>query len=104
MPSSRASASICSVLALERQIRVGDGDVEVLGHFIMIDHRTDRECDLGGQIFGFHTNITGSIQPYFDFTQNTHPVITLWDGGLNNTLDLSSWSAPGPHQHISNAS
>src|SRR5260370_21732322 len=33
-------------LALERQIRVGDGDVEVLGHFVMIDHRTDRECDL----------------------------------------------------------
>src|ERR1700730_18471204 len=32
-------------LALERQIRVGNGDVEVLGHFVMIDHRTDRECD-----------------------------------------------------------
>src|SRR5260370_40978817 len=33
-------------LALERQIRVGDGDVEVLGHFVMLHHRTDRECDL----------------------------------------------------------
>jgi serralysin len=43
----------------------------------------------GGQVFGFHSNITGLIAPYFDFTVNTHPVITIWDGGLNNTLDLS---------------
>ena len=48
----------------------------------------------GGQIFGFHSNIIGLIAPYFDFTVNTHPVITIWDGGLNNTLDLSGWSAP----------
>jgi Peptidase M10 serralysin C terminal len=48
----------------------------------------------GGQVFGFHSNISGSIAPYFNFTVNTHPVITIWDGGLNNTLDLSGWSAP----------
>jgi Ca2+-binding RTX toxin-like protein len=47
----------------------------------------------GGQIFGFHTNLTGLIAPYFDFTQNAHPVVTIWDGGLHNTLDLSGWSA-----------
>ncbi len=46
----------------------------------------------GGQIFGFNTNITGAIKPYFDFTVNTHPVITIWDGGTNNTLDLSGFT------------
>lgn len=45
----------------------------------------------GGQVFGFHTNITGALKPFFDFTQNTTPVITLWDKGSNNTLDLSGF-------------
>jgi serralysin len=48
----------------------------------------------GGEIFGFNSNITGSISRYFDFTVNAHPVITIWDGGSNNTLDLSGWAAP----------
>jgi len=47
----------------------------------------------GGQIFGFHCNITGAIEPFFDFTKNTTPVITIWDMGQNNTLDLSGFSA-----------
>ena len=46
----------------------------------------------GGQIFGFHTNITGAVAPFFDFTQNAHPVVTLWDAGLGNTLDLSGFT------------
>ena len=46
----------------------------------------------GGQVFGFNSNIAGSIHNFFDFTVNTKPVITIWDGGLNNTLDLSGWS------------
>jgi Peptidase M10 serralysin C terminal/RTX calcium-binding nonapeptide repeat (4 copies) len=48
----------------------------------------------GGQVFGFNTTITGSLGLFFDFTQNTHPVITIWAGGSNNTLDLSGWSEP----------
>jgi Peptidase M10 serralysin C terminal/CARDB len=48
----------------------------------------------GNVVFGFNTNIIGSIKPYFDFTQNTHPVISIWAGGANNTLDLSGWSTP----------
>jgi serralysin len=48
----------------------------------------------GGQIFGFDSNISGSIASFFDFTVNTHPVVTIWDGGSNNTLDLSGWSTP----------
>lgn len=46
----------------------------------------------GGDVFGFNCNITGAIKPFFDFTQNTKPVITIWDKGSNNTLDLSGFS------------
>ena len=48
----------------------------------------------GGQVFGFNTNISGAIRQFFDFTINTTPVVTIWDMGLNNTLDLSGWSSP----------
>jgi serralysin len=48
----------------------------------------------GGQIFGFNSNIAGPVSNFFNFTVNTHPVITIWDGGSNNTLDLSGWSTP----------
>ncbi len=43
----------------------------------------------GGQTFGFHNN-TG-LQAY-DFTVNTEPVVTIYDTGANNTLDLSGFS------------
>ena len=46
----------------------------------------------GGQVFGFDCNIAGTIRPFFDFTQNLYPVITIWDAGANNTLDLSGFS------------
>ena len=46
----------------------------------------------GGQTFGFHTNIADSIRAFYDFTVNTKPVVTIWDGGTGNTLDLSGYS------------
>ncbi len=47
----------------------------------------------GGQTFGFNTNIAASIANFFNFTVNTAPVITIWDGGAGNTLDLSGYSS-----------
>jgi len=47
----------------------------------------------GGQVFGFHSNIAGDIHNFFDFTVNQHPVITIWDGGTHNTLDVSGYNA-----------
>ncbi|MFH6786454.1 MULTISPECIES: Hint domain-containing protein [Methylobacterium] len=42
------------------------------------------------QTFGYNTTITGSLKPYFDFTVNTRPVLTLYDTAASgNTLDLS---------------
>ena len=48
----------------------------------------------GGQTFGFHTNVAASIRNFYDFTVNVDPVITIWDGGTGNTLDVSGYSAP----------
>jgi hypothetical protein len=47
----------------------------------------------GGKVFGFNANIDGYIGRFYDFSINQHPVITLWNGGAGNTLDLSGFSA-----------
>jgi Ca2+-binding RTX toxin-like protein len=46
----------------------------------------------GGQTFGFNCTVSGAIAPFFDFTKNASPVITIWSTGSNNTLDLSGYS------------
>lgn len=48
----------------------------------------------GGQVFGFNTNIQGDIAQFFDFTLNSRPVVTLFDTGRGNSLDLSGYSLP----------
>ena len=52
---------------------------------------TDTPFD-GGQTYGFHSNIAGPLHDFFDFTVNTDPVVTLYNQGTNNTLDLSGYS------------
>lgn len=46
------------------------------------------------ETFGFNASaaLTSSL-PMFDFTINTNPVVTLYDSGTGNTLDLSDFSA-----------
>ncbi|MGH6871366.1 MAG: M10 family metallopeptidase C-terminal domain-containing protein [Rhizomicrobium sp.] len=47
----------------------------------------------GGQVFGFHCNIAdATIEPFYDFTKNVNPVVTIWDAGSGNTLDLSGFT------------
>ena len=46
----------------------------------------------GNQVFGFNTNIGGALANYFNFNLNTTPVLTLYDKGTGNTLDLSGYS------------
>lgn len=53
---------------------------------------TDGPLADGNVVFGFNTNIQGDIRQFFDFTVNTQPVITLWAGGTNNTLDVSGFT------------
>ena len=45
-------------------------------------------------MFGFNSNIAALDRTLFRFHCEHNPVITIWDGGLNNTLDLSGWSTP----------
>lgn len=49
----------------------------------------------GGQIYGFNTNIPPSslVRNFYDFNINTRPVVTLWNAGSNNTLDVSGFSS-----------
>ena len=53
---------------------------------------TNSPLTSGGQVFGFHSNIAGDIHNFFDFTVNKQPVITIWDGGAHNTLDVSGYA------------
>ena len=46
----------------------------------------------GGQTFGFHCNVQGGSAVFFDFTRNATPIVTLWDAGFGNTLDLSGFA------------
>ena len=48
----------------------------------------------GGQVFGFHSNIQGVTAAVYDFAVNTRPVVSLWDVGTANTLDLSGYATP----------
>jgi Ca2+-binding RTX toxin-like protein len=47
----------------------------------------------GGQHFGFNTNIPGDVGDFFNFNINKNPILTIWDGGANNVLDLSGFTA-----------
>ena len=46
----------------------------------------------GNDTFGFNSTITGDIGQFYDFNLNTNAIVTLWDSGTNNTLDLSGFS------------
>jgi serralysin len=46
----------------------------------------------GGQTYGFNSNIGGEIGKFYDFTQNAKPIVTLWNKGTGNTLDLSGFT------------
>ncbi len=53
----------------------------------------------GGDTFGFNASaaITGNtaLNSVYNFSSNATPVATLWDGGVNNTLDVSGFSQAG---------
>lgn len=48
----------------------------------------------GGQTYGFNSNIQGEIGKFFDFRLNTKPIVTLWNKGAGNTLDISGFTLP----------
>lgn len=46
----------------------------------------------GGQVYGFNTNIEGPLADLYDFSKNTDPVVTLYNQGTGNTLDLTGYT------------
>ena len=46
----------------------------------------------GNDTFGFNSSITGDIGQFYNFDLNSNAIVTLWDAGINNTLDLSGFS------------
>lgn len=46
----------------------------------------------GNTVYGFNSNITGSLSAIYDFAQNEHPILCLYDAGGTDTLDLSGWA------------
>ena len=42
----------------------------------------------GGQVFGFNSNITGDLGRFFDFNQNSTPILTVWDAGEKTTRSI----------------
>jgi serralysin len=47
----------------------------------------------GDTVYGFNSNITGSAAQIFDFTKNENPILTIFDSGGTDTIDLSGYSS-----------
>ena len=46
---------------------------------------------IGNTIYGFNSNITGELEDIYNFSLNKNPIITIYDSGGIDTLDLSNW-------------
>lgn len=43
-------------------------------------------------VYGFNSTVTGPMAAIYDFSLNKNPVLAIYDGGGNDTLNLSGWS------------
>ena len=48
----------------------------------------------GDTVYGFGSNISGAAANLYDFSKNLNPILTLFDSGGLDTLNLSGWSTP----------
>lgn len=46
----------------------------------------------GDTVYGFGSHITGEAANLYNFELNRHPILTIFDSGGIDTLDLSGWS------------
>src|SRR5882757_2986753 len=88
MPSTAwtiASTRSCPISAAMRSTPMVD-DVAA----IQAIYGADMTTRAGDTTYGFHSNAGRAV---FDFTVDTTPIVTIWDAGGNDTLDLSGYSA-----------
>jgi len=48
----------------------------------------------GDTIYGFGSNVAGSLSAIYNFATNLNPILTIYDAGGKDTLNLSGWSTP----------
>lgn len=53
----------------------------------------DLTTRVGNTVYGFHSNVTGLTEQIYHFDQNKHPILTFYDAGGVDTLDLSGYTA-----------
>jgi Ca2+-binding RTX toxin-like protein len=51
----------------------------------------DMDTRTGDTVYGFNSTADRAA---FDFSQNTRPIVTIWDAGGTDTLDFSGWNTP----------
>jgi len=44
-------------------------------------------------VYGFGSNVQGALSAIYDFNRNPYPILTLFDSGGTDTLNLSGWSS-----------
>lgn len=49
---------------------------------------------LDNTVYGFSSTVGGPMAAIYDFTQNPAPILTLFDSGGSDTLDLGGWNTP----------
>ncbi|HRF12451.1 MAG: Serralysin C precursor [Candidatus Accumulibacter phosphatis] len=49
---------------------------------------------LDNTIYGFGSTIIDSTSAIYDFARNAHPILSIYDSGGLDTLNLSGWSTP----------
>jgi serralysin len=58
---------------------------------IQVMYGVETNTRLGNTIYGFNSNVTGAAAKIFDFSINEVPILTIFDSGGEDTLDLSGF-------------
>lgn len=56
------------------------------------DLRKDLLTRTADTVYGFNSNVSGSLSVIYDFVSNLHPILTIYDAGGVDTLDLSGYA------------
>lgn len=51
----------------------------------------DLSTRTGNTVYGFNSNVIGDQSAIFDFSKNANPILTIYDAGGSDTLDLSGF-------------
>lgn len=61
---------------------------------IQFIYGADTATRTGNTVYGFNSNVSGSMASILDFTKNANPILTIYDAAGTDTLDLSGWNTP----------